>query len=689
MKNIIFILLLLFLPSISNAETYWVSPTGAASWASCTGSTPLSGTTACSLSAANKNAVVGDTVYFRDGTYNISGTDGIHPSNSGSAGNPIIFSAYTGETPILTELTTIGYGVNLNGVNYIRITGFKFLNISFYLVHIKGGASYNEIDHNTFTHDVGEESGSQFLYIGNTSYLGTWSTHNWIHHNSFSRRHSGDPCAEGASMVQTGYNGSSPYAADNNNTIEYNYFEYDAHVTFVTYSKYNVVRNNISHNEPWMSGCTSYQGPTYGSPSVSELTIGTGSKTLTIGTGLPGSYWVFPLPVALIYTNDYSKVMFGTITSYNSGDGTLVVNITKTGGSGIYSSWIASVRNVPYYTNASYNGVYGHRNWTIGDSDIYNPNYNLIEGNRIGFGGVNPNNDGAEDLSLESPKNIARYNFLYGAMAGGLFFKSADGEPYNSGGVNNRVYNNTIYYNGIGYDPTLYSGLNSSHFGQGITQYSIHGGNTNNVIKNNIVYKNAQGNICGISWGNPSCTPSAIDTVANNLTTDPSFVNPDLTDPTSQNLFPSIHGYTTTPIPDLRLNSGSSAINGGTYLTQANGGGSNSITLIVDDAMYFQDGSWGSDLSRTAGTMQADWIAIGTVDNVAQIRGINYSTNTITLASPITWADNTPIWLYKKSDGTQVLYGSAPDYGAYEYASTVPSSPDTTPPSPPTGVTVN
>jgi hypothetical protein len=65
--------------------------------------------------------------------------------------------------------------------------------------------------------------------------------------------------------------------------------------------------------------------------------------------------------------------------------------------------------------------------------------------------------------------------------------------------------------------------------------------------------------------------------------------------------------------------------------------------------------------------MHADWIAIGTVDNVVQIQSIDYSTNTITLAAPTTWADGAPIWLYKKSDGTQVLSGSAPDMGAHEY----------------------
>jgi len=65
--------------------------------------------------------------------------------------------------------------------------------------------------------------------------------------------------------------------------------------------------------------------------------------------------------------------------------------------------------------------------------------------------------------------------------------------------------------------------------------------------------------------------------------------------------------------------------------------------------------------------IEADWIAVGNVNNAVQISSIDYDTNTITLASPITWNDNDSIWLYKKSDGEVVLSGSAPDIGAYEY----------------------
>jgi hypothetical protein len=153
---------------------------------------------------------------------------------------------------------------------------------------------------------------------------------------------------------------------------------------------------------------------------------------------------------------------------------------------------------------------------------------------------------------------------------------------------------------------------------------------------------------------------------------DPKFANPDVTQPQS------------TKLPDLSLQSSSGAIDGGTYLTTANGSGSNSTSLVVQDAFYFQDGTWGSALAQGV-THSPDWIAIGTVSNVVQIAGINYSTNTITLASPKTWSNGAKVWLYKKSDGTGVLYGSAPDYGAYEYGSnsSIPSTPSQlSPPTP-------
>jgi hypothetical protein len=116
-------------------------------------------------------------------------------------------------------------------------------------------------------------------------------------------------------------------------------------------------------------------------------------------------------------------------------------------------------------------------------------------------------------------------------------------------------------------------------------------------------------------------------------------------------------------IPDLRLKSSSGAINKGTHLTTARSSGSNSKILDVEDAMYFQDGTWGSILSD----IKPDWIAIGSVNNVVQIKSIDYKSNRITLASPSNWKDKDKVWLYRKSDGAIVLNGDFPDIGANEF----------------------
>ena len=103
---------------------------------------------------------------------------------------------------------------------------------------------------------------------------------------------------------------------------------------------------------------------------------------------------------------------------------------------------------------------------------------------------------------------------------------------------------------------------------------------------------------------------------------------------------------------------------------------SDSYTIVVGtgEALYFQDGSWGSALS----SIEADWICLtasSTIvdyDNCVQISSINYGTDTIDTVSAHGASANWYIWLYKKSDGTQVLYGSAPDQGAHEFIPSLP-----------------
>ena len=71
----------------------------------------------------------------------------------------------------------------------------------------------------------------------------------------------------------------------------------------------------------------------------------------------------------------------------------------------------------------------------------------------------------------------------------------------------------------------------------------------------------------------------------------------------------------------------------------------------------FQDG-WAG--------VQADWMAVGEVTNAAQIASLDYGSNTITLASALTRTAGGSVWLYRDSDGTEVLVGAGPDIGAHE-----------------------
>ena len=612
------------LPSVAHAATYWVSPTGAATWAQCQGASPLSGTAACSLSTANSNAAAGDLVYLRAGTYNIGGGTGLAPAHNGtSASNMITFQAYTGETPTITNASN---GFWLSGNSYISIKGMTFSNIG--LFRIDNGSNHNEIASNTFQ----STNGGEYLTITGASNQ-NWVTHNWIHNNHFAisgqaNGTGGLGCTDGGGDVinigtsQGGYGNSADN--DNNNTIENNFFEHDPHAAIDQYGLYTVIRNNIIHNEPWSPGCTSGQNPS------------------TYSTSNP----------------NYS----------------------------------------------AYNGLLGHRNFQITEDYNRTGTFVLVEGNRSGYSGVNQANDGADNFSLAAPQNIVRYNFFYAGMNTGLLFKyywSAGLNGGGHGGTYNRVYNNTFYNNGLGYPwAATYPapcGLSYCPWPEDNISLYASGSGEGNVIKNNLMYlstsytkyksdlmdkgapSNGWSEITGAALNN-WCTgaQTSLDSHGNTGCTasgDPKFTNPDISNPYSQTL------------PDLSLQATSGAINGGTNLTTATNTATSSTTLTVADALYFQDGTWGSDLARASaglgGTMQADWIAIGTVSNVVQISSISYGAynapaGTITLASPMTWSSGAKIWLYKKSDGALTLSGSAPDYGASEYLSAQ------TPPQPPT-----
>lgn len=81
----------------------------------------------------------------------------------------------------------------------------------------------------------------------------------------------------------------------------------------------------------------------YNASSTTSLTIGTGSKSLTIETG---KGYAVGQPVMIAETANPTNFMVGQVTSYNSGTGALVANVTDTGGSGTAAAWTLSVTSI-------------------------------------------------------------------------------------------------------------------------------------------------------------------------------------------------------------------------------------------------------------------------------------------------------------------------------------------------------
>ena len=291
--------------------------------------------------------------------------------------------------------------------------------------------------------------------------------------------------------------------------------------------------------------------------------------------------------------------------------------------------------------------LWGHRNYCISSwTGEYPAFYQLVEGNRFGTVGPPAENGGGENLTIAGPSNIIRFNEMFNPINNAVLFKQGGSGPYYAD--DNTFYNNTIFNAGRYNNAIAPSGI-----WQGYGIFAPWGVGYYVRVRNAVV-----NNIVNSTHGSKEIDmDDAVNTIANNFLAasgNPLFVNTDVTDPTS------------LTAPDLSLQAGSPCINAGTNLTLAVGSGSGSSTLTAANARFFQDGKWGATMARGV-TLFPDWIAIGTVGNVVQISSINYDTNTITLASPMTWNDNSRIWLFKNSRGEKVLYGTAPNIGAHEF----------------------
>jgi hypothetical protein len=77
--------------------------------------------------------------------------------------------------------------------------------------------------------------------------------------------------------------------------------------------------------------------------SASSVLIGTGSKTFTANTG---KSWQLGMTLKIASTASPANNMTGDVTAYNSGTGSLTVNVTSTAGSGTLAAWTISQSGV-------------------------------------------------------------------------------------------------------------------------------------------------------------------------------------------------------------------------------------------------------------------------------------------------------------------------------------------------------
>ena len=236
---------LMLVPAAAQAGTYWVSPGGAASWASCESATPLDGAAACSLATANANAAAGDTVTLRAGTY-VGGE--IRPAQSGTSdAERIVYESHGDEQVVLQESA---YGIYIYKQSYITVDGIDIVDARRFMRIYAG--HYNIISHCDFDQrspESGDWAGAIIADdMNDDTDSSENSTHNWVHHCSFFRWVYGAFDEHRGALLNIG---NDQAAGDDSayNLVEDNTFAYGGHHTLGVYANYNVIRNNYIHNE--------------------------------------------------------------------------------------------------------------------------------------------------------------------------------------------------------------------------------------------------------------------------------------------------------------------------------------------------------------------------------------------------------------------------------------------------------
>jgi len=115
--------------------------------------------------------------------------------------------------------------------------------------------------------------------------------------------------------------------------------------------------SNVTVNEINETAAAMNFNSTNGTSATSVL-IGTGSKTFTASTG---KSWQLGMTLRIARTSAPTNFMTGEVTAYNTGTGSLTVNVVSISGSGTFSDWTISQAGVslqaPVLDLTSYSGA--------------------------------------------------------------------------------------------------------------------------------------------------------------------------------------------------------------------------------------------------------------------------------------------------------------------------------------------
>jgi len=317
-------------------------------------------------------------------------------------------------------------------------------------------------------------------------------------------------------------------------------------------------------------------------------------------------------------------------TSYNTASASYI-NFINTGSTGVYTVW--------------------RRNKTLGASEIH--------GHVVAY---QDNNGTASSYGHLVYQNIIENTSTASSYGTAIVFMNM--EPASIG---NRAFNNTIYdvedygigarddnnrayfYNNIVWTDGITSGDRLAY----LYDRDLGGGmGSDNYFSKNLYYSGSGDPSAAAVWvdeGGTARTWAAWKATSGYDTDSPTPADP---------------LFTLASSDDFSLSEGSPAIDTGTWLTTISDAAGSGTSFTVTDGAWFH-GTFGSMVDEDGNAVAGSPIALsnGQTAVVSSVTG-----NTITVASSVTWTQNvTTIAL-------SPVYGTAPDIGAVEYESPVPSN---------------